>query len=159
VALTVGTDTYVSLADCNAYHTALGNALWTGTDTAKEGALRKAAAYLDSHYRGRWKGIRADRDQALAWPREGVVDEDGYAVDPGSIPKVIRDACCEAALRMLSGEMEPDLARGGRIESETVGEISVSYEDTAPAGTSYPVIDNLLRGVLRSSGTVEMIRG
>lgn len=158
MSLTVGTDTYVSLADCNTYHTNMGNAAWTGTDPAKEAALRKGTAYLDSHYRGRWKGTKGDSSQVLAWPRNSVLDEDGYAVDPETIPQRVKDACCEAALRMLAGDMEPDLARGGRILSESVGEISVTYSEGAPAGTRYPAIDALLRGILKSGSTVEMIR-
>ena len=72
MALTVGTDAYVSLAACDAYHTALGNTAWTGLDAAKEVAIRKATLWVDNAYRGRWKGIRCDTTQPLAWPRWDV---------------------------------------------------------------------------------------
>ena len=88
------TDSYVSLADANAYHLAHGGAAWDGpsvTDETKEAALRSAVRYLDNTYRGRWKGLRATATQSLAWPRRDVVDEDGFAIAASVIPKGIAD--------------------------------------------------------------------
>ena len=50
------------MADADAYHTAYGNTGWTGTEAAKEIALRRATQYIDSRYR--FRGVRKDSDQS-----------------------------------------------------------------------------------------------
>ena len=52
----------------------------------------------------------------------------------------------------------PDLDRGGKVISETVGPISTTYSSGAPAGTKYEMIENLLRGCLNGGGTLKMVR-
>lgn len=160
MALTVGTDAYVSLAACDAYHTALGNTAWTGLDAAKEVAIRKATLWIDNAYRGRWKGIRCDTTQPLAWPRWDVTDEDGLYVDSATIPTAIANATCEAALRIIAGsDLDPDRDRGGRIKSESVGSLSVVYADGAPSGTTYPRIDRIVSGLVAGRSSMRIERG
>ena len=160
MALTVGTDAYVSLAACDAYHTALGNTAWTGLDAAKEVAIRKATLWVDNAYRGRWKGIRCDTTQPLAWPRWDVTDEDGLYVDSATIPTAIANATCEAALRIIAGsDLDPDRDRGGRIKSESVGSLSVVYADGAPSGTTYPRIDRIVSGLVAGRSSMRIERG
>ena len=60
---------YVAVADADAYHTAMGNTAWTGTDAAKEIALRRATQYLDNRYT--YRGTRLTSTQALEWPQIG----------------------------------------------------------------------------------------
>jgi hypothetical protein len=160
MSLTVGTDAYVSLAACDAYHTALGNTAWTGLDAAKEAAIRKATMWIDNAYRGRWKGIRCASTQPLAWPRWDVTDEDGLYVDPATIPTAISNATCEAALRIIGGtDLDPDIDRGGQIKSESVGSLSVTYMDGAPSGTKFNRIDRMLSGLMGSRGNPRIERG
>lgn len=160
MALTVGTDAYVSLAACDAYHTALGNTAWTGLDAAKEVAIRKATLWVDNAYRGRWKGIRCDTTQPLAWPRWDVTDEDGLYVDSATIPTAIANATCEAALRIIAGtDLDPDRDRGGRIKSESVGSLSVVYADGAPSGTTFPRIDRIVSGLVAGRSSMRIERG
>lgn len=160
MSLTVGTDAYVSVADCDAYHTALGNTSWTGLDAAKEVAIRKATLWIDNAYRGRWKGIRCDTTQPLAWPRWDVTDEDGLYVDSATIPTAIANATCEAALRIIAGtDLDPDRDRGGRIKSESVGSLSVVYADGAPSGTTYPRIDRIVSGLVAGRSSMRIERG
>lgn len=160
---------FVSLETANTYHTLRGNATWTGTDAAKEAAIIKATFYLD---RLRWKGLKTGVDNPLAWPRYGentegwngivspdspyvgVIDEDGYNVGTSTVPMKVKDACCEMALRFLTGaDPEPDLDRGGRIKMLQVDVLRTEYESGAPAAPTYTVVDRLLRGLLRSSST------
>ena len=35
-AIVANANSYVSIADCDSYHTLMGNATWTGTDAVKE---------------------------------------------------------------------------------------------------------------------------
>lgn len=163
----IDADAYVSVADCDTYHDLLGNTSWTVVESgeaedvaanlkAREIAIRKATAFVDAKYGNRFKGRRVNYSQALAWPRFEVYDEDGYEVT--GVPLVIKKATCEAALRAFMGtELMPDQARGGAVIAESVGSISVTYASGAPAGTTYNIIDALVRPVLGAS-TVTMVR-
>lgn len=165
-------DSYASLADATTYFTARGITTWTGSDTVKENALRRATTYLDNQYRDRWVGVRVAETQALAWPRADgyrawttpLLDSDGFDIATTTVPTRVRDACMEAALVYLVGtDMEPSLARGGMIASETVGPISVSYMNGASAVDRYTIIEGLLRGLVKStpgsaSGNVRLER-
>jgi len=147
-------ESYVTVAEADTYHSARGNTTWTGTDAAKEAALRRATSYIDGTYRGRWKGTRADADQALAWPRTSVLDEDGFAVSTTIIPTAVKRATYEAALRELvdPGSLSPDLARGGDIKREKVGPIEVEYSATASIGTTITAIEDYLSGLIDGGG-------
>ncbi len=86
MALTVETgsgasdsDALITLAYADAYHSALGNSTWTGTDALKEAAIRRATAYVSESYN--WDGVRSNgRNQALEWPRTGVIDQEATAL-------------------------------------------------------------------------------
>ncbi len=143
-------NSYVSLVECNTYHAERGNTAWTGDDTVKEAALIKATQYIDGRYRKRWKGIPLSSSQALCWPREDIFD-DRYQEITG-IPSHLKYAVCEAALRALTDDLNPDLERGGRIKREKVGPIETEYSDTAPSRTVFPAINDLLSGYLKGNG-------
>jgi hypothetical protein len=160
---------FVALATCDTYHSLRGNSAWTGTDAAKEAAIVKATFYLD---RLNWKGLKTGVNNPLAWPRYGdslqgwnrmvmpaspfigIVDEDGYDVGTATVPVKVQYACCEMALRFLNSAVpEPDLDRGGKIKSQTIDVISITYESGAPTAPVYTVIQRLLRGLLRADTT------
>lgn len=129
----------------------------------KPAALLRATSYLDGRYRGRWKGVKTDLEQALAWPRKGARDEDGILIEDDVVPLVVRQACCEAALRIGRGDdLTPDLDRGGRIKRERVKagpvEGETEYADNAPARAAITAIDDLLRGVIRGGAGVWLER-
>lgn len=153
MALTVGTDTYISQAEADAYHVSMGNTGWSTTSTPdvialKEASLRKATAFLDSMARGKWKGRKATADQALAWPRTGVIDEEGYEVSESDIPTAVAVAACEAALRYYVGDdLMPDSANN--VASESVaGAVSVSYFEGKETTPVYNKIYKLLEGLI-----------
>jgi len=156
-------DSYVALADATAYHAALGNSGWTGTDEVKEQALRKATMFVDNRYGARFKGTRVEKTQSLAWPRSDVADVDGFDVDDDEIPAALKKAVMEAALRVVQGtDLSPDLERGGDIKrtASAVGPISteVEYMDGASRTTTFTMIEDLLRPVLNtSSGSTKFI--
>ncbi len=154
-------DSYASLAEANAYFTARGITAWTGTDAAKENALRRALSYLENQYRDRWIGTRSTQAQSLAWPRRDgargwgypLLDLDGFDIAVDAVPTQIKHAQIEAALLVLSGvTLEPQLVRGGMVKSESkqVGPLgkSVTYMDGAPSIDRYTVIDGLLCGLV-----------
>lgn len=145
-------ETYVSVTDADAYHTAMGNTGWTGTDAAKEVALRRAAQYIDTRYT--YRGTRVNLNQSLEWPR-AFYEMDGRT-ESWPVPN-LKAACCEAALRALSDTLTADVSTDQVIE-ETVGPITVRY--AAKSGqTRYPVVDDLLRKyVLAGAGMLRLER-
>lgn len=120
---------FASVAYVDAYHNEGGNATWTGTDALKEAAIIRATRYLSNAYA--WQGTRRkNRNQALAWPRTDVADNEGFAVPFDAVPTEIQQATAEIALRELAtpGAMTPDYTPSDRVKSEKVGSIAVEYD-------------------------------
>jgi hypothetical protein len=154
----VDAESYISVADCDAYHTAFSHAGWTGTTAAKEAALRKATQYVDTIGDRRWIGYRLDLNQALDWPRFDATDDDGWVRASDTVPVEVEQATSEAALRALTEELFTDLPGAGTIGSEsvTVGPISTSttYVGGKTQLKRYTIVEKLLAPLLESSGTV-----
>lgn len=146
-------DSYIALADANAYFEARGVETWAEQDdVALEAALRRATAALDSWLRGSWVGTKKTRTQALAWPRTGVVDEDGFEWPDTEVPTLVAHACAEIALVELTERfIQQSVSRDNTIASESVGPISVSYRADSPTNKRYPHIEAMLRGFANSS--------
>ncbi len=157
-AVVAGANSYVSVADADAYHLARGNALWAGDNAVKEAAIHRAVAFIESRP---WKGTKGAYTNPMCWPRAGVVDRDQFEVPADTVPVGVVSALCEAALRELvkPGCLAPDLERGGRILSDSIAGVSTSYEQGAPAGTTFASIINALAGLVKSTICVEIGRG
>jgi hypothetical protein len=163
-AIVAGAESYISAADATTYHTARGNTLWTGTDAVKEAALRKATAYLDGKYRSRWKGYKVRpvpldglTEQLLEWPRYDV-EVSGYLFPCDEIPQRLKDACCELALRALSGPLADDL--NASVRRKKIDILETEYAPgTLPGQITYQIIDQLLSDYLKPSGSADVLRG
>lgn len=146
-------DSYVSVADCQAYAAAHGLA-FAGEDAALEAALRNATSYLDSAYE--FVGSRLYLEQALEWPR---------TVNQGRVPAAVVNACCELAARALKGPLWQDVSSttaGAAIE-KTVGPITTKYATAEGARndgqTRYAGVTAMLRRWLSSYGSsVKLVR-
>lgn len=136
-------ESYASVATANAYHTAFGFAGWTGTDTVKEQALRKATQFLDGFYT--FRGEKKYVLQALQWPRVGYADDESWP------PRKLVHACCELALRALSGELVED-KENQLITREVIGPIATHYAYKS-SQVSFPTVDLLLKELTFSSGS------
>jgi len=127
-------DTYASEAALAAYAAARGVTI-AGTDTE---LLITAMDYLESKD---FKGDKGTQEQALQWPRLNVVIDrlnvviDGYYVDSDAIPQSLVDAQCEIAIS-IDGGTNPLAIIGRDTKSEKVGDIEVTYMDSA-ASRSY----------------------
>lgn len=142
-------DSYASVTDADTYHDARGNAAWAALALGvKEQALRQATQYVDTIQR--YKGFRLTRDQALEFPRTSCFDWSGF--EAVGVPARVKTAAMELALRASSGALYQDLARGGKIKSESVGPISTTYADDAPVGMQYVQVMNLLLPYSRAAG-------
>ena len=155
-------DSYVTLGSCDEYHASMGNTAWVVDDedadniAARETAIRKATAFIDRKYNGRFRGRRQGASQALMWPRWDAVDDDGFVIE--DVPDAVKYATCEAALRAFQGtDLMPDMERGGAVIQETIGPISTTYAAGAPAGTRYDMIEGLLRPCIEGRG-LQLVR-
>src|SRR5215203_1622919 len=160
-------ETYISVADCDLYHTARAQDSWSdGSDDEKEAALRRAMAYLEGRYGPKYTGVRRyGREQALMWPRSGATDAEGWVIDIDVIPIEVVRATAEAALRELAepGFLSPDVTAGaaGQVirEKNVVGpiETETEYSDTVTAAGTLTrplvqVLDDILSPLLRGLG-------
>lgn len=125
MALTVGTNTYITVDDANTY---FGDRLyvdeWTGaTDSDKSKALLMARRNLDQQG---YIGCLADSDQPLQWPRKNIPN-----VDSDTVPQAIIDAQCELALAFLREDLTADDGTRG-IAKLQAGSVVLEYDGRAP---------------------------
>ena len=142
-------ESYISVADADARATAFGNTAWTGTDAAKEAALRRATAFMEQRYGSRWRGTRVLREQALSWPRYGV-SANGFDQPSTFVPADVANACADLAVRALTETLNSDLERG--IAREKVGPIETEYDPYGSQAKRYPAIDQMLAPWLNGGG-------
>ena len=158
-------ESYVAVADVTTYvgklyaSTHAANVAWSAASTTdKEIALRVATKqYLDVRYA--FSGVRANQTQALAWPRSGAEDRDGYCFEDDDLPQRLKDALCELALRYIQGDtLAPDIEGTAAIEAKsiTIGPIEVSkeYAGSVSPFKVYSSVDGLLAPLCVPGGYV-----
>lgn len=150
---------YGTVDAADEYHAARGRADWVdGNADAKLAALVRGSDYVDQRYTApgcpaTFPGHRAGgRAQERAWPRAGVVDRDGNAVDAATVPPEVVRAAYEAAYRefMAPGSLTPDYVPAEQVTREKVGPIETSYASggAQPNRPVVPAIDEILAGLL-----------
>jgi hypothetical protein len=166
--IVAGANAYASLAALDTYHEERLNNLWTNADdAAKEAAMLRATAGLESKYRSRWFGFKADHNAAtapqfLAWPRRADIDEsrangytsatmteftdgDGIAYPVTSIPALVVQAYKEVCLVEITQPfMSIQLSRNDMLKYQRVDVIEQEWLRNAPAVVQFPHIDALL---------------
>ncbi len=155
-------ESYITVTDADTYATAHGDdSAWDAAiDAEKEEALRLSAQYLDFMYGPTWKGVRSNEDQALNWPRTGVIDPDGFAIDNDALPQKLKDAQVEAAIRHNNGtSLFPDLANDGDIASirskvDSLEEAITYVGAGSSPSPTFPIIRSLLLPYLSGSKAV-----
>lgn len=146
----VDAESYISLADAGTRHTNLGNTAWTGTDAAKEAALRRATQFMLQRFRTRWKGVRISSTQALDWPRSVLEAVDGWYLESDTVPTDVANACADLALKALSETLNEDLTRG--VVRDKVDVLESEYDRYSPQAKRYVAIDQMLAPYLMGSG-------
>jgi hypothetical protein len=96
-------NSYVSVAEADLYFDGrLGAIAWSGaTADEKKQALVMGASRLQQL---RYVGTATYEDQALLWPRQNVLDDDGFLVDDETVPEMVRHAQLELALYLLANK-------------------------------------------------------
>lgn len=114
-------DTYASLVEAAAYIATLTFAAdWPATEAAQEKVMRQAALVMETLA---YKGTRAKsaEEQPLAFPRYGLSDADGWAVDAAVVPVAVKRAQIALALELAkkdrtldAGSLVPDTLVSGK---------------------------------------------
>lgn len=165
-------DSYISVVDCDSYHSARGNTNWELLSTTeKEQAIVRAVDYMMQVYRFKWSGVRLTATQALDWPRSFVPIKDfeyaglngyttlggNYYYDSSVVPQEVKNACAELAFKAAGGELAEDLTQG--VIREKVDVLEVEYDKNSPQFKRYRAIDNMLAAYLdgSTSGTFRKV--
>jgi hypothetical protein len=159
-------ESYVSVADADAYHVARSQTGWAGTNAAKEALLRRATELLDASYA--WRGTIATEAQGLRFPREGILDRDKREIAANEVPTAIVRACCELALLLLGGQgvgggFGSTATATGTVRRVRAGSVEVEYADAgrvaSPASPSNvlpdgagELLDRILAGLYVAPG-------
>lgn len=147
-------ESYASIAAADSRCASLGKTAWaTLAEADKEIALRKAMIFMAT-YRTRWAGRRVYQQQALDWPRYGVV-VDGFTVPSTIVPADVVNACIDLAVRAGQGEdLLPDLDTGSNVVKKTkVGPLEDEYfQNTTDARERFVAVDALLAPYFGSAG-------
>ena len=135
---------------------------WTGDTSDKESALIRATDYIEFRFAESFLGSKVESDQSLSFPRTDIDD-----VDEDQVPRALKRATAEYALRALSAELAPDpiATDTGRVglvsESHKTGPIEDTYRYASrgaglppPPFRPYPAADALLNLLLRRSSGV-----
>lgn len=144
MALVVGTNSYISVADANTYfEDRLDADEWINADdTVKAKALITATRSID---REPLIGKKYSDDQTLQFPR---------LTDGASIPQIVKDACCEEALFLLQmtsyqkkREREHALGMVGASigDASEYAQQSIVQQKTKGRGVYSPIAKQLLK--------------
>ena len=184
-SIVAGGNVYASLADVDTYHEDRANALWTDADdTAKEAAMLRATAGIESKYRERWIGVKTNNSitvipQLLAWPRRKLKSEtpinpdtlavnikeaditkledfDGIVIPVKNIPALVIQAYKEVCLiEVTQPFVSIELSRNDMLKYQRIDVIEQEWLRNAPAVVQFPHIDSLLTG-LASTAPVKL---
>jgi hypothetical protein len=124
------------------------NSLWAGkTEAEKNAALVIGTDYINNMFQ--WKGVKKTQEQALAFPREHLVDNDGYTVC--GIPMKLKQAVCDAASACINGDtlFQTDDEKGAVVSESVSGAVSISYDVSKKksGSTVYQTINKRLTGL------------
>lgn len=136
-------DSFASLEAFNAYLADFGYTT-DATDAAKEVALRKASQFIDTGWI--FYGQKLRLAQALAWPRWGAEDRDGYDILSDVVPSAVVEATCELAFHALTSSFDRD-ANAANVKREKIGEIETEYSGSAGTVRPFAVAERILSKV------------
>lgn len=147
-------NSYATVAEADAYLAVRGDtSTWTALlPAAKESKLQWAALYLDTLL---FMGVKETQAQALAWPRYGVTDRDGYTVT--GIPAALKNAQAELAFQLIANDWTQGL---GPVTNETlkVGPVDLGKETYRPFPSAVLALLNPFIAVSPNTGG-RLVRG
>jgi len=123
------------------------------TSVNRKKAHVSATRWLD---RQTWAGAKKEASQALEFPRTGLTDKDGNAVDDTTVPAVIESACYELVLILLDDATKQESEdSGSNIRSVKAGSVSVEFfKGTLGQSSKFPShVNELIRCFLEGYST------
>lgn len=145
-----GANSLVDVAFADEYFADRGNTVWAALTTEqKQSALILASDYASTQYQ--YKGEKASVEQALAFPRTGVVDPQGQPLS--GIPSCIKRVVAELAVRASSGTLlpDPEFDENGRLiksKMDAIGPLKTTVEYAGPGDlyeeSRYPAVDAMM---------------
>lgn len=150
MALTKGTNAYVTVAEADAYFgDRLDSAKWTAaTNPTKSQALISASGLLDNLS---WVGYAVSDTQSMAFPRVGIYYDAKMGINitfDTNVPNRIVSATMELALHLLTNS-------GIRDDTGSVMDMSISdvtLSRIAPPSLIPPGVKKLINPMLINSG-------
>lgn len=132
----IDSNSYVSLAEAEAFAPTFMGATWPDDDEAQEAALIEATRVADSYFS--FVGTIATDEQALRWPRKGAFDADGRELSDTEIPNALKRAVFRLALYLNdnTGLTMSDSA----VTSLKVGSISLAFGESSSVSLPQTVI-------------------
>lgn len=150
MAVVEGTNSFVSVADADAYFEGrVSSDVWaTSLLAAKEKTLISATRILDSL---EWAGVAVSDSQALSFPRSGLYYEPrvGYDKEIGGTPNRIKDATFEFAYHLL---INPDVVNdSGFVRNISIDSVKLD-SIVQPSAMPSIVMDTIKPLLLRRVG-------
>ena len=158
----VGAESYVTVAEADAYHLKMGNDQWpqppastpedpTPEDpnlSKKEASLRRGAIYLDSYTVTRGvPGTKLNPKQGLLFPLVGAVDIFGNPID--GVPDIYKNAQNEVALLSYTGvQLAATVTAGPLLKRKKVDVLEKEwFEGSYSQAPIFGWLDNMLAGL------------
>jgi hypothetical protein len=144
-------NSYVSVEDVRTYATQRGVTL-PSDDDELAALVIKAADFIES-FACDFQGAKTDCEQAMQWPRTGVVvccNE----IASNVIPKELKKAQCASVLAANEGiVLQPNITPESYVVEETVGPITTKFADPSKVGISprFTGVDALLKPLFAAS--------
>lgn len=130
--------------------------LLSGTRRYVPGTKGQAGYYVIG---SRWSGAPTDGVQALAWPRTGMLNRNGFAIASNVIPQDLKNAVAELAGALGTKDLLLDDANAvAGITSVKAGSVAVSF-DSSLAMTTKMMPDAVLSLLVPSWILDEVIEG
>jgi hypothetical protein len=148
-AQSASANSYITVAN---YKTYRDDRYGTGSNPSNDQIttyIHSAMSYFESL---NFIGSKATETQALQWPRGGAVI-DGYGKDNNEIPSQVLSALYELTYAYEAGNA-PDGAIARETQTETIGNISVTYKNRSADRVLTPAVTNALRKLVRSSTSI-----
>lgn len=154
-AIVPNANSFVSLAEIVTYCDGRGYTWNPADDNAGIRAAIRAGDYLKNLFRTIWRGSMITATQAMPWPRTGASYYRGPDIPSDLIPPCVKDAQCELAYRSLAGtNLQPDLARGGRVKVRKVDVVEQEFFPDAPSETVIQAVMGILAPVIINGNMV-----
>lgn len=123
---------YGNITDFKAYCDAAGYDYSAYTDTQITYTLELSSKKLDSEYRPRWIGGRADINQELEWPRKNAIgSHTGRTYPSDSVPSEVINSTYEIAFQVLDGVVRGVVSTspGATVKSEKKSLVSGMFKE------------------------------